>query len=305
MKLLFIVNPISGGVNKEPFLKKAVSLCNKYGIEYHIFKTSGKDDHNKLKAIIESFGPDKIASVGGDGTTLFSAVSLLGYKIPMGIIPLGSANGMATELYVNSDPVEALKDIIMSDITGELDMVLVNDKYYSIHIGDVGINARIVEAYEKDSNRGMGTYARYFIEELKTIKAFSFTIEADGKSTETEGVMLGICNSRKYGTGVPLNLEGNPMDGKFEIVAVKRIDTNLLIKAGLSKFNENFLESQNSTVISTNRAKISFDRPRLLQLDGEIIGSFKELKIEIIKGAVSLISHKGNKYLQASSEIKS
>jgi diacylglycerol kinase (ATP) len=34
MKILFIVNPISGGVDKTPFLKEAKALCNKYGIDY-------------------------------------------------------------------------------------------------------------------------------------------------------------------------------------------------------------------------------------------------------------------------------
>ena len=41
MKLLFIVNPISGGVDKEPFLKEAEALCKNYGLAYDIFKTTG------------------------------------------------------------------------------------------------------------------------------------------------------------------------------------------------------------------------------------------------------------------------
>jgi diacylglycerol kinase family enzyme len=109
--------------------------------------------------------------------------------------------------------------------------------------------------------------------------------------------MAGICNSRKYGTGVPLNLDGNPMDGKFEIVLVKNIDLNSLIKSGLSKFDERFYDSQNGLIISTTKAEISFDQPRLLQLDGEIIGKYKKIKIQMLKGAVNLITHYGNRNL--------
>ena len=109
--------------------------------------------------------------------------------------------------------------------------------------------------------------------------------------------MVGICNSRKYGTGVPLNLTGNPMDGKFEIVVIKNIDSQSLIKAGLSKFDERFHDSQSGLVISTTEAEILLDQPRLLQLDGEIIGEFEKLKVNILKGAVKLITHSGNKYL--------
>ena len=297
MKILFVVNPISGGVNKEPFIKNAKSLCEKYGIDYRFFKTTGKEDSKHLEEVLSDYQPDKIASVGGDGTTLFTATVLLNSSIPMGIVPLGSANGMATELFVNPVPVEALKDIIMSEVVAGLDMLVVNDEFYTMHIGDVGINASIIEAYSKDKNRGMATYAKYFIEEMKQLKPFNFSISANGETVENSGLMVGICNARKYGTGVPLNLSGNPMDGKFEIVVVQNIDAQSLIKAGLSKFDEKFHDSQNGIVISTDEAEINFDQSRLLQLDGEVIGKFSKLNIKILKGAVKLITNHNNKYL--------
>ena len=297
MKLLFIVNPISGGVDKKPFLKKAKSLCNKYGIDYYIFKTTGKEDEKLLKNVLQTYKPDRVASVGGDGTTLFSSINLLNTLIPLGIIPLGSANGMATELCVNPEPIEALRDIIMSNIIGDLDMLIVNDSYYSIHIGDVGINAQMVKSYEKDKNRGMVTYAKYFIEELKNMSPFEIEVRANEETIKAKGVMVAICNSRKYGTGVPLNLSGNPMDGRFEIVILKQIDASTLLKAGLSKFNDSFHDSQNGMMISTDKASIHFDQPRLLQLDGEIIGEFQQLKVEVMPGAVKLITNKENLYL--------
>ena len=297
MKILYVVNPISGGVNKEPFVRKAKLICEKYGIDFRIFKTTGKDDEKQLKDVLLNYLPDKVASVGGDGTTLFTAIALLNTPIPMGIIPLGSANGMATDLFVNPEPEEALKDLIMSEVVAGLDMVLVNDEHYTMHIGDVGINAGIVDAYAKDKNRGMTTYAKYFIEELKRLTPFEISIRANGKTYREKGLMVGICNSRKYGTGIPLNLTGNPMDRKFEIVVVRNIDLQSLIKAGLSKFDERFHDSQNGLVISTSEAEILFDRPRLLQLDGEVIGEFEKLKVSILKGAVKLITHRGNTYL--------
>ncbi|AKP54168.1 diacylglycerol/lipid kinase family protein [Cyclobacterium amurskyense] len=297
MKLLFIVNPISGDVDKEPFIKNAKELCLKYGIENRFFKTTGKDDEEKVNDIIQKFVPDRVASVGGDGTTLFSAIALMEEKIPMGIIPLGSANGMAVELGVNSNPIEALKDLIMSSMIKSLDMLKINDKYYSLHIGDVGINAEIVASYEKDSNRGMTTYAKYFLDELMKIDPFEIQVEANNENTIEKAVMVGICNSRKYGTGIPLNINGNPMDGKFEIVLVKNLNTQFLINAGLSKFNDVFYMKENITAISTEKAILKFDHPRLLQLDGEVIGKFDRLVVEIVKGATMLITSKDNQYI--------
>ncbi len=296
MKLLFIVNPISGGVDKEPFLKDAKLLCDKYGISNTIFMTTGKNDKEEALKVIDKIKPDKIASVGGDGTTLFVATLLLHSDYPMGIIPLGSANGMATELFVNLNPIKALKDLILSEIVGGLDMLLINDKHHTLHIGDVGINASIVNSYEKDKNRGMATYAKYFIEEMTRLKPFKVVVKANGETNDSMVLMTAICNARKYGTGVPLNIIGNPMDGLFEIVLIKKVDTVSLLAAGMAALHEKFHDSQTSAVIQTKKAEIIFEEPRLLQLDGEIIQKYDRLHIELLKGAVKFITTTENTY---------
>lgn len=298
MKLLFVVNPISGGVDKEPFLKSAEELCKKYGIEYHIFKTTGKNDKEKLNEILLQFNPDKVASCGGDGTTLFTALCLLDTHFSMGIIPLGSANGMATELFVNPKPIEALKDIIMSDLVAGLDLIRLNGEHYTMHIGDVGINAQIVESYEKDPKRGMATYAKYFLEQMQRLNPFKVIVRSKGQISKYETLMVAICNARKYGTGVPLNLNGNPMDGRFELVLVNKVNANSLLKSGLSIFDETFFDESSADIIVSDYAEVEFESPRLLQLDGEVIGNFKELKIEMLQGAVKFITHHGNKYIE-------
>jgi len=301
MKIFFIVNPISGGVDKEPFLKEARQLCELFGIEHQIFKTTGQNDKENARKGIEAFKPDKIVSVGGDGTTLFTATTLLNTNYPMGIIPLGSANGMATELYVDPSPINALKEIIMTDIVGDLDLLLINGKHYTMHLGDVGINAQIVESYENDENRGMITYAKYFLAELHKLKPFSVKVETDEESYKDQVLMTAICNARKYGTGVPLNTTGNPMDGKFEIVLLEKLDLPSLIMAGMASLNDKYLDSQKSKVITTTKARIEFDTPRLLQLDGEVIEPLQVIDIELLPGAARLLTTRKNKHLNEKS----
>ena len=179
-----------------------------------------------------------------------------------------------------------------------LDLLKVNEEYYSMHIGDVGLNANIVNAYEKDPNRGMITYAKYFLEELQNFENFDIEVSTPKENTKGSVFMAAICNSRKYGTGVPLNLIGNPMDGKFEIVLMEQLDITSLIKAGLSAFNEKIYTNQQSRTIVSESATLKFKEPRLLQLDGEVIGKFKTIDIEIVKGAVQLITTKANMNIQ-------
>ena len=290
MKLFFIVNPISGGVNKEPFLNDAQQLCKRYGITLTIFRTTGKNDKEQLNQILEKEQPDKVAAVGGDGTVLFAAICLFDSGLPLGIIPQGSANGMAKELHVNTNPIEALKDIIMSEVYPSMDLLRVNGTHYSMHIGDVGINANLVKSFSEDARRGMLTYAKYFVEEIKKTKAFPVRVVIDGDTIEELCYMAAICNSGRYGTGVILNKQSNLFDGKFEIVLLRKKGINILIDAGLTKFNESFYKAEYTRTFSGNHARLYFDEPRVLQLDGEIIGAFAELEVEMLQGAVRIIS---------------
>lgn len=297
MNLLIVLNPVSGDTDKRAFLEQAGTYCTYYGIDYQVFRTQGEGDKERLRERLRDLKPDRLLAVGGDGTFLLVAEAALGSDIPIGVIPMGSANGMARELGVAENPSDALRDFIASRYIARLDLLEVNERFHCLHLGDVGANARLVQAYEQDENRGMVTYARYFIEELRNMEQFTFRLETAETSFQGHAVMLGLCNGRKFGTGIPTNLVGNPFDGKMELVIVEEVDYMKLIRAGLSVLHEHFLDNHISQVISTTSAQISFDKPRLLQLDGEVIGTFEQLSVRVKPQAVPLVTHGGNPYL--------
>ena len=177
------------------------------------------------------------------------------------------------------------------------DMLVINNEHHALHLGDVGLNAELVKSHDYDENRGMLTYAKYFFEKLRLSEPFSITIEREGSERQEKAVMLAIGNARKCGTGIPINLEGDPTNGKFELVLIKALNAKLLIQAGLSALNEVFQDGENLAVFSATIAKVRFDVARTLQLDGELIGEFSELQIKILPGAVKLIMTARNPYL--------
>lgn len=298
MNILFVINPVAGGIDKKPFLQEAKNLCRYYGIGYKVYETTGKDDGKALLKTASKYQPGKVVAVGGDGTLLMAGAALKDLSIPIGLVPMGSANGMANELMIEDVPIEAFTDILLSQHVEYLDLLVVNQKHYCMHIGDIGLNAFIVDAYEKDPNRGMLTYAKYFLQALKEQEPFEFSLKAGKKEQSGEAVMLGICNARKFGTGVPLNSISNPFDGKFEIVIIKEVNTRMIVQAGLSVFDETFSEHHTSEVIATEEVHISFPKEQLLQLDGEVVGKYRELNIQIEAQVIPLITHGGNPYVR-------
>ena len=107
-----------------------------------------------------------------------------------------------------------------------------------------------------------------------------------------------------YGTGAIVNPEGNPHDGKFEIVVVTKNDWSGIINLGLSAIDQSALKALEgyAEIYQASSATISFEDPQVLQLDGEVIGKEKYLNVEIIPGGVQLISSKDNVFVKNKAE---
>ncbi len=106
---LFIVNPISGNKDKTQLVGRIAQLCFKYKKEYSLFYTKGKNDESVILNNIKLLQPDRVIACGGDGTINLVAKLLINSTIPLGIVPAGSANGLAVELKIPADYEQALE----------------------------------------------------------------------------------------------------------------------------------------------------------------------------------------------------
>jgi diacylglycerol kinase family enzyme len=201
---------------------------------------------------------------------------------------MGSANGMAEEFELDASPKALLEQFIVSEDYFEVDLLLINTTYYLLHLGDVGANASLVSNYDQDETRGFLTYAKHFWNVFNNLKSFDYEIETPENTYERKGVMLAICNGRKFGTGIPINTIGKMNDGKFELVLIKAVDFKDLIKATLSKFDDDY-EIDNFEILQTTSAQIRFKEPKLLQIDGEIMGEFDHLQVEVLPKSLKFI----------------
>ena len=130
LKILFVINPGSGTKAKiawEPAIRNYF-LNLQHNIDF--FLLDGKDDATSLKYWIEKLQPDRVIAVGGDGTVSLVAEQLLGKNISMGILPAGSANGMAKELNIPVEVNGAL-DIIINGEIKQCDVIKIMKKKFA------------------------------------------------------------------------------------------------------------------------------------------------------------------------------
>jgi diacylglycerol kinase (ATP) len=287
MKILFVVNPAAGRKSNDDIFKHIAESAAKEGFEYRLLETTGNNDHKRTRSAIDQFQPERVIAGGGDGTVQLVARTLMGTKIPLGILPLGSANGLATALGLPKNP-ECLDLMTSTKNVRPFDFLRFNDKHICIHLGDIGINALMVKNFAESGEKGMMGYAKFLLPAIQQSPLLKYSIKTDAGTFEKEGYMLSFANAHKYGTGIHIS-EGSVSDGKFEICNVERVALDAVIKAGLTILNVFVDKDMFSDVISCTCAEIVIDQKTDLQIDGEYIGKVDRVKVEIIKSAIQVL----------------
>lgn len=283
--ILLVVNPISGAIDKSDLKKLIKKEVEKIDADFFIFPTTGEEDKFNLKKMIKEIDPSRIIVAGGDGTIKLTTEALDGEKIPLGIIPAGSANGLAANLHL-PESFEDLIEVALGDNFIDFDIVVINGEY-SLHMSDFGLNAELVNNYEKSNLRGKMGYVLQSIPTLiKSDYPFKFQIEANDEVFKREALLLAIANANAYGTGAKVNPQGKPNDGKFEILIFKKIDIGEILK---TLRNEEHLDPEFVEIISTSEAKIYCEKPIAFQIDGEYLGKRKYADVKILPQKLRII----------------
>ncbi|MFD2697732.1 diacylglycerol/lipid kinase family protein [Mesonia sediminis] len=285
MAILLILNPISGDIDKSNFLKVLKNKLGKKVNTLNIFKTTGKNDLELLKQHLQEHTYNKVLVAGGDGTVKLAAECLLNTSIPIGVIPLGSANGLATDLELPTT-LDASINVALGQNTRKIDALFINGNL-CLHMSDLGINAALIKSYERSSVRGKIGYLFAGIPTLLNNKnPQNFSIETNEQKLIRHGIMLGIANSRRYGTGALVNPEGIIDDGYFELLIFKELNIKEIIKTlrDEKSYNSSFLE-----IISCQQAKICCETPTDFQIDGEYLGKISSVEIKIEQKALNIM----------------
>ena len=285
LKFLFVINPISGGKVKDNRENTIRTYFANVPHTAEVFLLDGKNDAASLDYWIERIKPNRIVAVGGDGTVNLVAKKIMGTTMSMGIIPAGSANGLATELGIPAKTDDALEIIINGKIK-ELDVVKINDEAISLHLADVGLNAQLIKYFEESNWRGKLGYAKVLLKTLWNKQKLTVEIETPEQKISRKAFMVVLANSRTYGTGAVINPDGDPSDGKFEIVIVRRLALSELLK--MIVFHKPF-NPKKVEVIRTRSVIIKTKKKTYVQADGEYLGKQKFIKATMAPEKINIV----------------
>lgn len=285
MKILFIINPVSGGKEKTDWEVEIRDYFKESPHNMDFYLLTGKSDTTSIEHHINTVAPERVVGVGGDGTIKMIAELLQGKNIALGIIPAGSANGMAKELNIPVDVNEAL-EIAVNGKEKAIDVIKINNKETCIHLSDLGLNAMLVKYFEQSKKRGMLSYGKAIFRVLYEKQKMYVTIKTDSELLKRKAYMVVIANASKYGTGATINPKGDVADGLFEIVVVRKIN---LLEVMKSIRNRKAFHPRRIEVFQTKTVDISTLHKAYFQIDGEFRGKIKKLKARIAPDCLRVV----------------
>jgi len=232
---------------------------------------------------------DLVVVGGGDGTLNAALPALIDTRLPLGILPFGTANDLARTLSIPPDTATAV-GIIAAGRTREIDVGEVNGVPF-FNVASLGLSERIARELTRDAKQKLGVFG-YVIATIRTLiymRPFSAEMVLGGDARRVRTIQIAVGNGRYYGGGLAIAEAAEIDDGLLDVYS---IETDRLWKLALiyPAFRQGRLASWNEIrTTACTEVEIHTRRPRPINTDGEIT-TRTPARFRILRKAVTVFA---------------
>ena len=290
-KVRFIYNPYSGENSIINELDNIIKMHQEVGltiVPYRIQK--GKNLEEALNIIDESYSYILIA--GGDGTvdSVVNVMEMKNINIPIGILPVGTANDFAKFIGMPADISEACKQILDSKPT-KVDVGRINNKYF-INVASTGLFTDVSQKTDVNLKNTIGKLAYYLkgLEELPNFRRLKIKLTSKECNYEGEMYLILVFNGKTAGN-FNLATQADVTDGKLDVIIFKAVQIYELLPLFIKVLKGEHLDSDKVVYFKTDDVYIESTEDIVTDIDGEKGPDFP-LRIRCIKGGIKVLGIK-------------
>jgi len=286
-KITFIINPIAGHKKYKTVEKYINKYLDLKKFDFSIEHSKKKGDVQKISKTCISNGTNIIIAVGGDGTVNEVSSTLINSKLKMGVIPIGSGNGLALSLGIPKNIKKAIKKINATNVK-QIDCISVNN-LHSINIIGFGFDAFVAKHFSKESKRGLFKYIYLTFLLLRTYKSKKYTITINKKIEKIKAFSLNICNGNQFGNNFYISPKAKLDDGKLHICIVRPFKWyQFFILLTQFYFNKIHLSKLYKSY-QANSLTIKTETENLIHIDGEPYILKDKVNINVNRKSINFI----------------
>lgn len=232
---------------------------------------------------------DLVIVGGGDGTLNCTAAAIIETGLPLGILPLGTANDLARTLGIAPDPVSAAQ-VIVAGGERRIDIGEVNGRHF-FNVASIGFSAALAGELSAEAKKRFGVlgYALASAKLLLRMRPFTAFIEHDGVTEKVKTVQIAVGSGRHYGGGLTVDESAEPDDGKLHVYSLE-VDHwwhLLALAPSLKRGTQGSWEDVR--VFTTDKVTIRTRRSRSVNTDGELTTA-TPAAFRLIPGAVRVFA---------------
>lgn len=292
MKVKFIYNPYSGENLILSKLDKVISLHQEAGYTIVPYRITAGEDVGVALNDIKDGNYKYILIAGGDGTvdSVVNAMAKNGISLPIGILPVGTANDFSKFLGMPSDVEEACKQILSSEVKS-VDLGSINDKYF-VNVASTGLFTDVSQKTDVNLKNTIGKLAYYLkgLEELPNFRKLHVNILSKEVEFEGEMYLLLVFNGATAGS-FNLAMRADACDGLLDIIMFKAVQVYELLPLFIKVLKGEHLDSNKVLYFKTDYLKVECHEDIVTDIDGEKGPDFP-LEIKCIKGGLKILGAK-------------
>ncbi len=285
-RTLFIVNPTSGTGKQEVFKKVlSDSFCDIWP-DYDIKYTECRNHAYEISK--EACGNyDLVVAVGGDGTANEVARGLINSSCIMGIVPLGSGNGLARHLKIPMHIKSALKIICEKNIQ-TIDTAMLND-YQFVNVAGVGFDAHIAHLFAKTEKRGPIPYAKIATQEFQKYKSKEYEVIVEGQKYKSKAFLISFANSAQFGNNAYISPHAVINDGLIDVCLMSSFPKVEAGQLAIKLFNKRMDKSRYMKIIRGTEIKVLSSEAMEGHIDGEPVLLPETFEVKVNPGSLKVI----------------
>jgi YegS/Rv2252/BmrU family lipid kinase len=247
------------------------------------------EDPGKLPELIRQYGDrvDRVIIGGGDGTVNAAIAGLLATHLPVGVIPLGTANNLARTLGIPQSPLAAC-DVIAQNWTRSIDLGWVNGNYF-LNVAGLGLSAKINHSVPKQFKRRWGVIA-YVVTAFRLIlkqRRFRAEIRCDGEVIQVKTLQITVCNGRFYGSGLTVAADADIDDHRLDLCSLEIEHWWQAFGLIPAVFRGEYATEQGMRLLQGQEIEVFTRKVRPIDTDGEITTQ-TPATFRVIPGAIAV-----------------
>jgi YegS/Rv2252/BmrU family lipid kinase len=232
---------------------------------------------------------DLVVLGGGDGTLNSAAPALIETGLPLGILPLGTANDLAHTLGIPLD-IEDAAQVIVQGRLRRIDLGEVNGKPF-FNVASLGLSVSMTRELTHDVKQRWGKlgYAVATFRALSRVRPFSAVIRSGDEVHKIRTLQISIGNGRHYGVGLIVEKEAEIDDGCLHLYSLEfdHLWKLALVYPAFRKGRHGMWKDVRT--MSCREVEIRTDRPKAVNTDGEIT-TMTPARFRVLRRAISVFA---------------